>query len=453
MTMHLIMEHVPEGELALYAFNREAVDPARRVAIEQHLGACALCQATHDFFIVADDDLCDAETWEPIVGSATYAALMDYGARVAAEDEEAEVLLEPYIVNPARVAWEALTTRRAFQTGGVVRRLNAHAHSICESDALAALMFADVAIGIAEALPNDAYPAGAVNQLRATAWKERANALMLLGRFPGAHDALDHAERYFGRTLNNGLGLSMVALVRAGVYYEQQVYDRAMEHATRAERGFAHVGDEKRRMVAVFLRASITMENGDAAAAVTLYRQTIDYGESTENLQMVARGAYGAGNAEVDRGNLAEASMHFHRALVLFREVGPEPERVMTEWGIARVLMKAGKLDEAVRRFREIQAALETHGLMTVAALVGLDIAESLLALGKPERIALLAKHLFTVFKDVGMLTGALTAIAYLNDAAASKRLTVQDVNEIRRFLRRAERQPARAFAPPPRLP
>lgn len=447
-------DHIPEEDLALYAFHREAVTAERRVEIEAHVGVCAVCQSTLDFFASGEGDLADPDTWEPIVGSETYTSLMDYGARVAAEDEEAEELLHDYIANPVSAAWSVLRTKKVLRTGGVVRKLNDHAHSIVEDDPLAALTFADASIGIAELLADDAYPAGAVNQLRATAWKERANALMWLGGFPAAHDALDHAERFYRKTMNGNLGMSMVALVRAGVFFEQGRYDVALEYTERAERGFFYVGDEKRRLDAVYLRGLIFMEAGDPSRALELYSQLIDYGESTDNARLIARGSYVSGHAEVDRGNLGAASMFFHRALVLYREVGPGPERTSTEWGLARVLMKGGRLDDAIRRLRDAQAAYEQQSQVTDAALVGLDIAECLLALGKPQKIVPLAQHLFRIFKDAGMLTGALSAIAYLKEAATATsdaRLTVDDLEEIRRFIRRAERQPALVFVPPPR--
>jgi tetratricopeptide (TPR) repeat protein len=442
-------EHIPEGELAQFALSHDLVNPDRRAAIERHIGQCSDCLATHDFFVAGDADLADVEVWEPIVSSDARDAVMQLGARVHAEDQEAEQLLAEYLKNPASAAWERLTTRRALLTGGVVRTLNARAHSVFEEDALEALIFADAAIRVAEALPDDLYPAAAVNQLRATAWKERANALMYLGRFPAAHDALDHAERYFHRTMNNGLGLSLVSLVRAGVYYEQQMYDLALEFARRAEHGFALADDEKRRMDAVYLRGSIFLEAGNPTRALELYQQTVDYGEQTENVRIVARGWYVSGLAEVDRGNLDTATMYFHRALKHYRAIGPEPERIATDWGLARVVMKSGRFNDAIQRLRRVQAEFEARQLVTDAALVGLDVVECLLALARYRPIVPLARHLFGIFKDAGMLTGALSAIAYLKEAASSKELTMRDLDQIRRFLKRVERQPTLVFAPP----
>lgn len=451
------MSHIPEGELALYAAQPEAIPEARGAEIAAHLAMCAQCQEAHDFFIIRDDDLGDnlaePDTWEPAIGTATYESLMEYGARVAQEDREAEVLLEGYLDDPIATAWTALTAKKRYLTGGVVRKLNAAAHNICESKPRVALTFADAAISVAEALPDDLYPARAVYRLRGTAWKERANALMRLGALPEAHKSLDSAERAYGKTPHNGLGLSIVALVRAGVLYAQLRPEEAMAMAERAEHGFTHAGDEKRRMDAAFLRGSIMFETGSANDALPIFRRLIEHGENMQNVNWIALGSYAAGNCEVDRGNLGEASLLFHKALVIFRERGPECERLLTEWGVARVVFHGGKLPEAIRRMRDIAAELEGGGMVTYAAYVRLDICEGLLALDRHKEIVTLAHHMFAVFTNAGMLTAALSAIAYLKEAAARKRLTKAGIEAVRVFLRRVELQPSLQFVPPPPIP
>ncbi len=113
-------------------------------------------------------------------------------------------------------------------------------------------------------------------------------------------------------------------------------------------------------------------------------------------------------------------------------------------------------LETAVNRadlLRAVAAEFEKRRMPTYAACVGLDIADGLLALNRLNEIVALAQHLFSVFAKAGLLTGALSAIAYLKEAAASKRLTRQDVEAIRKFLRRAEHQPTLQFVPPPNPP
>lgn len=447
------MSHIAEVDLAVHALTPESLSAERSAEIAAHLAECVGCQETHDFFAVSEDvldaELRDETTWEPLVGSETYRALMEYGALVAEEDREAAEMLQPYVENPISAAWQTLVTRRRFRTGGVARTLIRAAQAVREDDPLAALTFAENAIAVSEALDDERYPASAADQLRATAWKERANAQMFLGRLPQALVSLDSAERFHRRYTPNGLGLSTVALVRAGVLYVQGRLDDAMAYAERAELGFSHVGQDKRRMDAVFLRGSIVFEAGRAADAIPLFRQTIEYGEEVQNVRLIARGSYATGDCHVILGDLSEASIHYHRALVIYRDVGPAMRRLETEWGLARVVLHGGKYSEAIARLRDVSTEFERLSMVTQAALVGLDIMEALLALGKPRRIVALAQHLFSVFTKAGMLTGALSAFAYLKEAAGSGNLTVGDLENIRSFLRRAERQPDLQFVRP----
>ena len=58
-------------------------------------------------------------------------------------------------------------------------------------------------------------------------------------------------------------------------------------------------------------------------------------------------------------------------------------------------------------------------------------------------------------FMAAGKLTSALTALAYLKDAAAAATDTIPSgiFSYVRRFVERAERQPELLFVPPPPEP
>lgn len=444
-------EHIPETELSLYAFDPDAMSLARQNAIDQHAAACADCRATLDFFMVTEEELKDPEVWERNIGSATLDTLRDYAERIAAEDDDAERLLKPFFASPAEAACTNIPALgKRYMTGGVVRRLNAHAHSVCESEPLDALTFAEAAVTVAELLADETYPAKAVFELRGTAWKERANAQMMLGDLPGALESLTRAEHAYQKLISQALGLSTVALVRAAVFYQQQNLEEAEAMAQQAERGFAHLGDDDRRMTALYLRASIKYEAQDVQGAALLFEQLAEYGHSTASPLWTARASYALANCDVDRGNLVDASKRFQEALGFFRELGPETDRLRTEWGLGRVLLHAGKRIEAMRRFRAVATEFESRGMVTDAALVGLDTADALLVLGEMKQIADLATRLFVVFEKAGMITGALTAFAYLKETANAGKLTSGGVHAIRTFLRRAERRPDLMFVPPP---
>lgn len=444
------MDHIRDSDLAAFAFQAETLSAARRAEIQRHVARCESCRTIADFYSLADDELADIDVWEPSMSSATRDALFAQAAQIAAEDSEAEELLRPLFENPAKAAWTNLAGQKRFLTGGVVRRLSAHAHEICENQPLEGLTFADAAVSVAEALPDDAYPAKGIFELRGTAWKERANALMLLGECEQALESLTNAERAYQQLTSPDLGLSCVALVRAAVFYQQQRLDEAASMAERAERGFQHLGDDERRMTALYLRAEIHYEAGQIERAMLLFHHVLAHGEATHNARWFARGSYMLGNCEIERGNVAEASLRFHAALPVFREFGPANERISTEWGIARLLLQAGKYQEAILRLVNVTREFEARGMITDAALADLDRIEALLALGKTDRIVELATRLFHAFANAQMLTSALTAIAYLKEAAGVGKLTLASVETVRQFLRRARRQQDLLFEPPP---
>jgi len=113
------VDHIPESELAIFAFNPDAMPEPRRSIIIRHTAECATCRTTLDFFAVAEDDLSDVDVWEPVMGSATREALMSYAARIADEDSEAEELLKPLFDAPVKAAWTNLHTQKRFLSGGV----------------------------------------------------------------------------------------------------------------------------------------------------------------------------------------------------------------------------------------------------------------------------------------------------------------------------------------------
>ncbi len=445
-------EHVPHAELSLFVYDKLAFGRERREEVESHVASCAECGATFDFYSVAEGDLGDLAVWQPIIGS-TAAAMSAYANRCAAEDAEADELLTEYFEKPRKAALMSIRNQRRFHTGGVVRRLNAKAHEVFASVPLEALIFADLAQVVADLLPDDTYPNNAVYELRGTAWKERANALVRLAEFDEALESLRRAERAYEHLRSPGFGLAAVELGRAAVYYERGDWEEATLHAAQAERGYAHLGLERQRMKAVHLRGSIKYQELELAEASATFQRVIDFGAEAGDTGWIAKGAYARANCELDQGNLGGATMLFHKALVIFRETGPVEDVIATEWGLARVVLHSGRAIDAVRRLRDVIAAFEQMGRVTNAAIAGVDLAEALLVLERWDEIAKVAAHAFRVLKKAGILTGALMALAYLKEAAARRELTPIALNDVRQYLWRVEREPDLLFVPPRTIP
>jgi tetratricopeptide (TPR) repeat protein len=206
-------------------------------------------------------------------------------------------------------------------------------------------------------------------------------------------------------------------------------------------------------MKAVWLRGEIAYEALDYAGAGSIFREVIRFGEKHNDAGWIARGSFCRAACELEHGNLDEAVMLYHSALMIFREAGPAEYRLETEWGLARVALYSGRLTDATRGLRDVIAAFEEIGRVANVALAGIDLSEALLVLERWEEIAKVAAHAFRVLKKAGHLTGALTALAYLKEAAAKRQLTPDALKAVREYLRRVEREPDLLFVPPPSSP
>lgn len=441
----IVTSHIPEQELALSASNPDAMAPNRSREIQLHLVACSDCADTYDIFVATfagDDD-------EAFLTSDGAIAAMQYGARVARENADADTLLKDYFAEPEKAAWRNLAGQRKFVHGGVVRRLAKRAFDVCANEPLNALTFADAAVAVAEALPKDEYPPNALHDLRARAWKERANALNRLGEPAAALEALDHAEREYDQTTSNTLGLGNVALVRAGAYFLLEQLPEADLEVQIAAGLYERLGDMERRTKAVFLRGNIKYESRDIEAATELFRRVLVHGETVDSKEWIAKGSYALGNCVLETGDIENAAVLFSKALSLFRITGPKTDRIGAEWGMARVLLARGLFKESRRNLHHVQSQYTDLGMTLDAGVAALDVMEAMVALHMFKQVADLARAVFKTFTDAGMLTSALTALSFISTAAAEGRLTREAVREVRAFVKRVDREPNLLFVPP----
>ena len=435
--------HIPEPELALLASDPDAITPNRAREIHVHLARCTDCADTYDTFVTTfagEDD-------ETFLASETSIASREYGARVARENADADELLRDYLDRPEKAAYRNLAAQRKFVHGGVVRRLVKRAFDVCAKEPLHALIFADAAIAVAEALPKDDYPPNALHDLRGRAWKERAYALTQLGEPAAALDALDHAAREYAQVPSNLLGLGNVALVRAAAYYYLERFAEADREVQIAEELYERLGDAERRTKALFLRGNVKYESRELEGAASLFRRVIAYGESEENQEWIASGSYALGNCVLETGDIESAAVLFSTAIGICRRTGQD-FLAYAEWGMARVLLVRGLFTESLRRLVAVHAEFTKRGMVLDAAVAALDAMESMVALRMFKQVGDLSRAVFKTFTDAGMLTSALTALAYIQTAATEQRLTREQVREVRRFVKRVEREPNLVFVP-----
>lgn len=451
-------EHPSEERLSSYALDPSLVeDPG---GLDAHLAACAPCRERLAVIREEEQLFADAASWPDAVPARPLPdlrALSAARARDRREDARADALLTPVVERflaaaSSKFVWNDVAARPEYHTGGVVRKLADAADRAQYSAPQQALFLAETAAAIVGMLSRTTYTDLEIAALRGLAWKQQANANRQLGRFNAALEALRRAERAYRELPRPELDLASVTFIRATVCFEQQSYELATQHAQQSAETFAQLRQTEPYFGARFLQGCIAFEQRQLGEAQSIFDSVLAHGETTGNESWLARASLALGICHSERRNLGIATQYFDRAMLASRHVGNLGDEIRSRWGLALVVQRYGRYRSAIPRLQAVREELVNYGAVCDAGLVTLDIMETFLLLGKPREVRRTAGDIVQLFKDAGMVTGALTAADYLKQAAAMNHVTASLLDYIRKYLRRVEVQPDLVFVPPAAL-
>jgi tetratricopeptide (TPR) repeat protein len=453
-----LLEHPAEDLLLTYALDPSLV--ASAAELEGHLAGCGPCRERLAAIREDDELLGEEDSWpdsEEVVRRAAFNVLSAIATRNRREDAEADAMLSAKLgrflaESSGALIWDDVASKPEYHTGGVVRKLADAADKAQYSVPLRALILGETASAIVGMLSTTTYTSAEIAALRGLTWKQQANANRQLGRFNAALEALDRAERAYRELARPELDLASITFIRGAISYEQQTYDIAEQHATASTSAFAQLGQTEWYFHSRHLQGCIAFEQRRFGEAQSIFESAYAYGESTSNLLWIAKESQALGNCYLERRELANAALYLHRGMLAFRELGMRLEEIRCRWGLALIVQREDRYRMAVPRLSAVRDEFIALGGVSDAALVTLDIMETFVLQGQPGEVRRTAGNIVQLFKEAGMVTGAVTAADYLKQAAATKSVTQSLIDYIRRYFRRVDFQPDLAFVPPAAL-
>jgi hypothetical protein len=446
------MNHIDEDALTEYVLADGRAGTAS-AAIEGHLKECEECDARCRGIAAFFDALTSRDMWEAADAGADVAAneraILELAARSQEEYAEAREALAPLIADTVGFVRERIERDEEFRTGGAVRVLSEAANDACERNPLHARNLADAAVVIAERLSTDDYPLDTVQTLRSLAWKERANALRFLAEYPAALDALDHAQRELSRLGPHAFEMGNITYIRAVVFTYMDRLDEATKQAVESARIFAAYGDEERWMRARSVEAGVLSYRREFAEAARAFEQLRAYAGSKNDAIETARQSYNMATCFLELGNVARATPLLLDARRTFEDRDVRTEVIRTDWMLGVLARVAGRFEDSIVQLLAARKTSEELALPEEAAHITLDLIESLLLVGRTREIPALCSEVMRYFRRLGKLRQAMTAAAFLKEAAAQGSIRVATVQHVRLFVQRLERLPDLIFAPP----
>jgi tetratricopeptide (TPR) repeat protein len=438
------------AEEILISFVGADQDAAR----DHHLSACKSCAETLRQFRLLADSLTEEAVWEEreldfTPNANTIATLRAFADDMSRDDDDAAPLVASLLATPRETWAGQMAEHPEWRTAGVVRALVAAAQRLIDTMPPDAAAAAAVAVDIAEHLDRLRVGVDVVAKLRGAAWRERAYALAFIGEFKQALTAVETAEAAFADCTVNDYDLSRVAIVRCLTYRSLDRVPETLPIARNAANVFANSGDDRRRCSALMLEAMAAVSLGEYRRAVNLF-DAIQ--RSTSDHDLRARALGNMGNCyralrEIENAFAAyDASAHLHDLH------GTHTESARIRWNRAVLLADSGAHAEAVTRLLDVKRQLQQLGMSYDAALAALSAAESLLAISRPAEVVDLAREAIALFQTLGVAytEKALTALAYLREAAEQGTATPALVTNVRTYIRRLPAEPHLLFAHAP---
>ena len=257
-----------EDLLAYLDENEEVVDVAEVAAAVASCPTCAARLKELQAFALL---VADRETWREVHPAAhNPPRIMDVlteADRLAREMGAAEYDLAALMATPLETWRLYLAAHPSAATEALVRRIVDVAVAELERQPAESLALLDAADAIAERV-NDK---NGQFECRSEVWKNRANALRILGRYEEALSATVMAERFSEEIATGGFMLAQIIYTRGTVLFKMGRFAETIQTARDASRRFAEYGDVKRVIHARNLEAIALTEQGETTEGLRVY--------------------------------------------------------------------------------------------------------------------------------------------------------------------------------------
>src|SRR5258708_2131150 len=254
--------------------------------------------------------------------SARLAQLSEMARRLESERSDATEAVASVLDSTPFEEWPRLAEHPALRNNGALEEIAARIRSRFEKDPNEALSLSSLAITIAETLPPDAYPAVTLAQLRAHAWKDRANTLRYVGRYDESLEAIAMAERSLEPFAATAFDKALVALIKANTLGHLNRFGESLALLAECREVFLEHADFRRFLYCGIGEVALLYRQEKYAEARELGLTLLSKADDVSDLESAARLHNNVGYCDLQLGNLRDAKKHLAGATAIFTALG-----------------------------------------------------------------------------------------------------------------------------------
>jgi len=366
--------------------------------------------------------------------------------RLQRERESAAEVVQRLLRETPKNEWPWLARRTELHTNGALEELAKRVETQLDREPREALVIAEVAAVIADAIPDDAYPPVVLAQMRAQAWKDRGQALDYLARYDEALAALDRAEEQLAVSGTLAHELAIVHFVRATTLQNVRRYDESLQLLNTCRDTFREHGDLRRRLICGIAEGALLHRLCRYREARETYAPLLQLATELQDTESLACLSNVLGYCSVELNQFEDAERYLGRAVQLFVQLQQPLHATRAELARGRMMLRRGDYPEALPHLTAVRDEFLRRGLVEEAGLSGLDMVAAHIALGAPSEAETLARRIVAEFSDARLSDRAITALGYLTEAIAARSASERTVGTVRDYIHSLRTFPEREF-------
>jgi tetratricopeptide (TPR) repeat protein len=418
--------------------------------MEKHLEVCESCRSERGEATEFEAALCDPLAWS-VADSLTQPSAVPPSwlrERIEGVDRGAELartLIQPTLVSPIAFRQADISHLRAFWTPEVVLFLCDAAREIRDRQPQFAVLVATTATEIAEKLDRTQ---GNYSAVFASAWLARGIACGAMAEYRDGDTALSRAEHAYRQSAaSTTWDLANVWLSQANIRVETERLDEALNLAGAAATAYFSYGDVHRGLRALLVRGSVLYLRGEFTAGIAIYEQVLAHAHLLGEQDTIATALHNMANCYLGAGDWQRARSGYIDALARWDAMGVHTQQVRAFWSLATIDIASGDFDGGLHALEDVRRQLVALGLINDEALVRLEMAEALIAMGRHAEVPSLLDGIAVKFATDGMMRNAKVALAYLSEVLSRQRLSSTEIRHVRSYLERLPTHPQERFS------
>jgi len=373
------------------------------------------------------------------------------GERISERDFE-DVIMD--LISLRHVDFKVMADcRPALRSRTTVNHLNRHAHALLSRAPHEALLLSELCIRVADALRSGEIDEAEIIHARGDAWQHRAAALIEIGDFSEAINAVATADTFYTCCdIIRSEGSPCLALLKARILQRKGDFEDALSIADETASLFLTIYEDRRRyVIARVFCANILLTMGRYTDAITAFDKAAGIAEELQDTSTLAHIAASMGNTLTRIGHHQGACEQYTNAMELFEMLHQPVEiaRMRIRIGIGMVMQ--GEFDEAITELERSREEFLRLGMPIVAAQVALEMVNAMLLARRYRWVEPLCRGMIATFISANLHREAQKALGYLNELASLRggRLRTEDVSYVKDFLERLEDEPSLCFLAP----